>query len=491
MHAGSMGRSSGSRGWQLALALVVACGCYRVLPYKKEPAHKGTEAPPRPSVFLASNRNVDLLFLIDDSSSMRLSQDNLVRNFPGLMQVLEDLPGGLPNVHIAVVSSDMGAGDGSVSNCDATGGKKGIFQSAPHGQCASSGLNPGATFISNISGVKNYTGSLGQVFTCIAALGESGCGFEHQFAAVTRALGVDGRAAPAENGGFLRPDALLAVVMITNEDDCSAPPGSAFYDTASNTNLASQLGPPANFRCNEFGHICGGGHPNRRAPGDDVNAMVSYDDCTSNESEGFLLSVDDTANRIKSLKADDGQILVAAITGPSAPYVVGWKEPRTTDKSCGKAVCPWPEIGHSCVASDGSFGDPAVRISELVEQFGDNGRLLSICEDDFAPALSNIADTIAKYVSAPCIMGTVAKRDGTSSDDCSVVDNTTGKTIPACADTGDTGECWRLIAGGSACSGVAVVVQPDPTGTNLSSQNITVRCQLCTPGLSEPARGCP
>ena len=36
----------------------------------------------RPSRYLASNRNVDLLFLVDDSSSMRLSQDNLRRNFP-------------------------------------------------------------------------------------------------------------------------------------------------------------------------------------------------------------------------------------------------------------------------------------------------------------------------------------------------------------------------------------------------------------------------
>jgi hypothetical protein len=44
------------------------------------------------------------------------------------------------------------------------------------------------------------------VFTCIAALGEQGCGFEHQFAAITRALGVDGRGGPpAENADFLRP----------------------------------------------------------------------------------------------------------------------------------------------------------------------------------------------------------------------------------------------------------------------------------------------
>ena len=44
--------------------------------------------------------------------------------------------------------------------------------------------------------------------------------------------------------------------MITNEDDCSATPGVPLFDTGSNTNIFSQLGPPANFRCGEFGHLC-------------------------------------------------------------------------------------------------------------------------------------------------------------------------------------------------------------------------------------------
>ena len=35
--------------------------------------------------------------------------------------------------------------------------------------------------------------------------------------------------------------------------------GVPLFDTGSNTNIVSQLGPPANFRCNEFGHLCDGG----------------------------------------------------------------------------------------------------------------------------------------------------------------------------------------------------------------------------------------
>jgi hypothetical protein len=444
----------------------------------------------RTSHYLASNRNVDLLFLVDDSSSMRLSQSNLLRNFPILMQTLKNQPDGLPNVHIGVISSDMGAGDGSIAGCDSTGGKNGILQYTPRASCTASGLDPGATYISDIDGVRNYTGNLEDVFTCIAALGETGCGFEHQFAAITRALGVDGFTPPAENLGFLRPDALLVVVMITNEDDCSAAPGVPLYDTTANLNLASQLGPTSNFRCNEFGHLCGGMPPNRSAPNGDVAATVSYDGCTSNDRDGYLLSVLDTANRIKALKADDGQIMITAITGPRGPYVVHWRQPSTSDTSCGLASCPWPEISHSCTSADSSFADPAVRIAGLVDQFGANGRLLSICDGEFGSALSYVGNDVLHYVNAPCIMGRIAKRADLTHDDCTVVDNATGNAIPACADTNGTGTCWRLDPGdASACAGAIVFVHADTQAA--APQDTTVDCQLCTPGVSDPARGCP
>ncbi len=188
---------------------------------------------------------------------------------------------------------------------------------------------------------------------------------------------------PVENQGFLRPDAYLAIVLVTNEDDCSATPGVPLFDTGSNTNIASQIGPPANFRCNEYGHMCNGMHPNRHAPGLDVNAMVSYDGCISNDTEHYLLGAVETANRIKALKSDPSKVIVAAITGPAQPYTVTWKAPSTADTSCGAASCPWPVIAHSCTAAlDGSFADPAVRIIEFTNQFGANGIVRSICSDD-------------------------------------------------------------------------------------------------------------
>ena len=438
------------------------------------------------------NRNVDILFVIDDSSSMRLSQDNLLRNFPVLMTALENSPGGLPNVHIAVVSTDMGAGDGSIAGCDGTGGKNGIFQYTARGACAATGLDPGATFISDIGGVRNYTGNLSDTFSCIAALGEQGCGFEQPLAALTRALGADGQPTPDEDVGFLRPDAYLAIVMIGNEDDCSVPAGSPLFDTAASFTLDSPLGPVASFRCNEFGHICDGAAPSRLAPNNDINATRTYSSCQPSDGAGLMLNVAETAARIKALKPDPAQVLVAAITGPPSPYTVHWKTPLLSDEPG-----PWPEITHSCTASDGSFADPSIRTTAFVNEFGANGLLLPICEDDFAPALHRIADKIIGFTK-PCLGGTVAKRPGTSTDDCQVVATTpdgrgdfASNAVAACADTGGAGPCWQLTPGEAGCSGQAVTIVQDAAAPTPAWQSISVQCLVCTPGVPDPARGCP
>jgi len=337
-----------------------------------------------PATFVPT-RKVDMLFVIDDSSEMGLQQETLLRNFPVFMQRLMDAPG-LPDLHIAVISTDMGAGDGSIASCDATGGKNGVFQYMPRGACSVSGLAPGATFIAEDGTNRNYTGSLSDVFSCIAALCEDGCSFEHQLAAITRALGADGRPAPLENQGFLRPDAFLFIVVLSNEDDCSAMPGSNLYDTTMNTNLASTLGPPANFRCNEFGHLCNGSKPPRLAPNGMAGDTLTLDGCVSAEGAGMLIPVADVAAALRSLKPfTDQQIVVAAIGGPPTPYTINWHNPYLTDAG------PWPEMTQSCSRSDASWADPAVRITQWVQSFGENGYFVSICNDDYGPALDRIA----------------------------------------------------------------------------------------------------
>ena len=342
-----------------------------------------------------TNRNLDILVMMDNSSSMLLPQANLRTNFPMFMDALRALPGGMPNLHLAVISSDMGAGDGSIAGCDARGGDMGIFQYTPRGTCTASPLTAGATYLSNVGGQVNYTGDISAAFSCLAQLGDMGCGFEHQFASVLRALGADGAPAPAESQGFLRRDALLAIIMLTNEDDCSARPGLALFDTASNVTLSSQLGPPANFRCNEFGHLCDGVPPVRKAPGGSVTATVPLQNCVASECGGAVTPVAEFVARIKALKAAPAsEIVMAAITGPVTPYVVGWKSPSTSDSG------PWPVIAHSCTAADGSFADPSVRIAQAVSAFGANGLVSSLCAASFGPALQQIAQRIGTVLAA-------------------------------------------------------------------------------------------
>ncbi len=182
----------------------------------------------------------------------------MIQELQSFAAALEALPGGLPDLHVAVVSSDMGAPGDSVGSIGCTVfGDEGQFQAAPRGDCTATGLNPGAMFISNSGGVANYTGELSDVLTCIAALGSNGCGFEHQLASVARALGADGLPPPAANAGFLRDDAELAIILLSNEDDCSAPPNTTLYSlNGFQQSQENPLGPIANYRCNRYGHLC-------------------------------------------------------------------------------------------------------------------------------------------------------------------------------------------------------------------------------------------
>ena len=211
-------------------------------------------------------------------------------------------------------------------------------------------------FISNSGGLANYTGQLSDVLTCIAALGSNGCGFEHQLASVARALGADGLPPPATNAGFLRDDAELAIILLSNEDDCSAPDGTTLYSlNGFQQSQENPLGPIANYRCNQFGHLC------KDPQGADPNALVkppqelpahgtasrslTLTDCVSDDGcSGMLTPVQSFVNGIRALKADAGQIVVGAIVAPPEPYTVTWVPPSSPPP--GTADQFWPQVMH-------------------------------------------------------------------------------------------------------------------------------------------------
>jgi hypothetical protein len=387
------------------------------------------------------NRNVDVVFMIDNSPGMPALQTKLVAAASSYFDVLKNLPGGLPNIHLGIVSSSMGAGrNPSIDGCP-QGGDQGVFQTKPLGQtCAMASLNAGQNFIINTNGQANYTGDIADLFSCLAPLGSGGCGFEHQLESVLRALGADGAAAPAQNASFLRSDAYLQVILFSDEDDCSAPPDSDLFDSTSVT-VTDPLGPLTSYRCNEFGHLCGGKKPPRQPAGEtDLGTCVSAED-------GRLYRVKDVVTALKTLKANPNKVFVSAISGPPTPYKV-----NVGPSEIKGDTSMWPFVERSCIQTEAggaqTGADPAVRISQFVTSFGANGVFEDMCSGSFAPAMQAIAEQIGNAMGAPCLPASV---DAAS---CKWVDHATdaqgqvtSTPLRQCTDSSDTGPCWLSAQG--------------------------------------------
>jgi hypothetical protein len=327
---------------------------------------EGTE--PR-TVPLDSPVKLDLLFMIDDSLSMQEEQGNLAQNVPRLIEALKNLPAGFPDLHLGVVSSDLGAGSALRSGtCARSLGDQGMLQVR-----SGCGLDPAKWryLISNGEG-NNFDGDIADVFACLANLGTKGCGFEHQLQSVRRALsGV-----VAENNGFLRSDAHLAVVYITDEDDCSAPPNSTFFGDYTS-------GQDSSLRCSLFGHLCDG------LPPPAAVFSTPLDHCrASSDGGGKLIPVRTFIEEMKGLPTLS--VSVSVIGGwpadvSTADYAIGYDPSSDT-----------PELLAAMPICRSANGKAAVglRLKEFVDAFGPAGKIISICQDDFSKAMAQIGELI-------------------------------------------------------------------------------------------------
>jgi hypothetical protein len=315
---------------------------------------------------------LDLLFMIDDSPSMAEEQANLARNFPRLIEVLEQMPAGLPDLHLGVVSSDMGAGNSVTSgNCATAVGDRGVLQVRP-----GCGLDPaqGRFLVSEAGGtITNFTGDIAEVFACLAELGTNGCGYEHQLQAVRVALS----GFVAENSGFLRGDAHLAVVYITDEDDCSAAADSTMYG-------GQVPGQDSSLRCALAGHLCDG------APPPAAVFSTPLANCSpAPDGGGKLLPVQTFIDEMKRLRTQS--VSVSVIGGwpddlASADYAIGYDDTSLVQ----------PDLLTSLPICKSANGSAAVglRMKQLADAFGSAGKIISICQDDFSNAMAQIGQLI-------------------------------------------------------------------------------------------------
>ena len=128
-----------------------------------------------------------------------------------------------------------------------------------------------------------------------------------------------------------------------------------------------------------------------------------------------------------------------------------------------------------------------------------NGLQLAICGGEFADGARRASPTRSAITSGkPCIVGQVAKKPGTATDDCTVTSfspddagNVVERPIAACTDTDGAGPCWQLAAGDADCAGQTIAVVPDPSVPPPIWENAAVQCAMCTAGVTDAARGCP
>ncbi len=155
---------------------------------------------------------MDILFVIDNSGSMAEEQENLAANFPLFIDVLDAFQteiGSQIDYRVAVTSTgrDMSWTEellpGFPFPASQTGENGALLQRCDMPRPWLERADP----------------DVASTFACAAELGSSGANIEMPLYAVKLAFGD--RIADGTNAGFLREDALLAIVILTDEDDCS------------------------------------------------------------------------------------------------------------------------------------------------------------------------------------------------------------------------------------------------------------------------------
>ncbi|MFW5921522.1 MAG: hypothetical protein ACOCUS_06755, partial [Polyangiales bacterium] len=313
----------------------------------------------------------------------------VVRTFPPV----EDL-------NVGVVTSDMGTGGFSVPTCeDSADGDDGILQT--DGNTSVSGcMGTYPNFLNFMPG--DDVDAFANDFSCVARLGTGGCGFEQQLEAVLKAItpsdspivaGSDMEArddpdkiapfrsgnghADGMNSGFIRPDSLLALVLVTDEDDCSAQDPEIFNPDS--TDYTGEL----NLRCFQ--------HPDAVFP---VDRYVKGFLAQRADQEDLLIYAAITGIPTELIDSD-GRVTAdfdTILDHPKMQEMVDSDEPTRLEPSCN-------------VPGRGLAFPPRriVNVAQQLEMENANGIVQSICQDDFTPALQVIIDKIAEVLSGTCL----------------------------------------------------------------------------------------
>jgi hypothetical protein len=319
---------------------------------------------------------------------------------------------------------------------------------------------------------------MGQVLACLAGgVGQAGCDYQQPLQALSVSATSSG---PAYLPAFLREDAFLSIVIVSDQDDCSALPNATMFGPV-------LPGETANLRCATRGHTCGGQtlpYPTTAgftAPITDCSARTDTTCSVGTDFSGPtactpLVDVHALAEKVKALKPGSANdtIWVAGIFGwppsdvqmASATYKIA-PIPNPAFAQDAQApptvydlwpICydpehppaqPDPATGYDDAAA-GFGAKPGLRLSAFIDEFGRNGLKYSMCQPDWSKAFSLMGETSGVKRGNICIDQKFVDADPSTASldpDC-IVDylfpTHDGLVLPACMDSLGAPPCFAL-----------------------------------------------
>lgn len=209
-----------------------------------EPKGKNKDNGPSEGSTLDECDKIDLVFVIDDSRSMKTSQESLIADFPNFIKVLDAYrtKEGKPlDYRISVTTSSVShTMHPLIGPAIEHKGDDGRFR-------AKNGVDQRECLEKDAKWIEHDDPKISERFSCVAEVGTEGLGIEMQMLALN--LSVSARITDGDNKGFLRKDALLAAVILTDEDDCSVEdqdlePGFNFTQCLDGVNLPEDVMKP-------------------------------------------------------------------------------------------------------------------------------------------------------------------------------------------------------------------------------------------------------
>jgi hypothetical protein len=378
-----------------AFASLSIAGCFERSLQPVDPCTTSTQGD---VVELVGVDSIDLVILVDDSTSMAPHQAALARQIPALVRALasgdrnhDGVQDFTPprSLHIGIVSSDMGLGPiTGVPSCDPGFGDDGVFISRASG-CAS---GPTPRFLSFDVGDGQTADAFSTEVACVAGLGTGGCGIEFELEPILKALtpsspqtwtaagyvpplfagntlghGDD----PTTDGGFLRPNSILGILTLNDEDDSSTNDFGIYSPNDSSLSSVELNVRPVAFA-------------------DRLYPVQRYVD-------GFL-----------GLRRQPGRVVYSTITGVPLELDGATPDAILADARMTPQIDPTDTQRLVAVCQD-SMGGPAVPGRRMVEVAsglaarGAHASVHSICASDFSAAIDDLVGGLADILSATCL----------------------------------------------------------------------------------------